>query len=61
MSCEGCQTEAEELPFRCWFCGKQLCGDCADADGTCRTHPEAAGLSDQQIVECMRETRKRGN
>jgi len=61
MTCGRCQAEAEELPFRCWFCGKNLCGDCGDVDGTCRTHPEVAGLSDQEIVERIRDMRRRGN
>ena len=61
MMCGRCGEEAEELPLRCWFCGKQLCGDCADVDGTCRTHPEVPQLSDQEVVERVRETRKRGN
>ena len=61
MTCGRCGEEADELPFRCWFCTKNLCSDCADVDGTCRTHPEAAGLSDRDIAERLRAMRTPGN
>jgi hypothetical protein len=60
MKCGRCAAEADELRFRCWFCGKNLCSECAETDGTCRIHPEAEGLSDQEIVARVRE-RSRGN
>ena len=61
MTCGRCGEDAENLPFRWWFCTRNLCGDCADVDGTCRTHPEVAQLSDQEVVERVREIRRHQN
>jgi hypothetical protein len=55
MTCGRCGEEVEGVPVVCWFCRADLCCDCADEDGTCRKHPESAGLTDQQIAERIRE------